>query len=140
MSAPDLAALRAAAERATQGPWTHQSLEPLTYGHDWVDRPERRKLAFCGGVVGNDPHGYCDVVPCEEISANAAYIAAANPATTLYLLDRIAALEVALQGIANWRRDCHRYDADMGHDLRDFGIDDMSMMEACARAALEPGA
>ena len=52
---------------------------------------------------------------------------------------RIAELEAALQTISTWRKDCHAYDADMGHELRDFDIEDVKMLEIVARAALKGG-
>ena len=68
----------------TPGPWTAQSLEPSTIGHDWVDGPDRRCVAVCSEIVGNGPHGYCQRVDTDEIAANARLIAAAS------LNDRLA--------------------------------------------------
>lgn len=53
----------------------------------------------------------------------------------------IVKLREALEKVANWREDCHRYDADMGHELRDFSNEDWDMIEAHAfdvLAALSP--
>lgn len=61
----------------TPGPWTVQNLEPSTIGHDWVDGPNRRRIAVCSEIVGSGPHGYCQLVDTDEIAANARLISAA---------------------------------------------------------------
>lgn len=95
----NLEELERLARAATPGPWVRESLEPRTYGLDWVDGPDRRKLAVCGDVIGNGTHGYCEIVGCDEIAANAAYIAAANPAAVLAVIaahkEALAQLETA---------------------------------------------
>jgi hypothetical protein len=52
-------------------------MEPHTIGHDWVDGPDRRGIAICHEVIGNGPHGYCQLVDTDEIAANARLIASA---------------------------------------------------------------
>ena len=78
--APDVAELRRLAENATPGPWVHE----------WVDGDDWWSVYGC-------PTG--DMV-CPEVctmwgSDEAAYIAAANPAATLGLLDRLAHMREA---------------------------------------------
>ncbi len=78
--APDVAELRRLAENATPGPWVHE----------WVDGDDWWAVYGC-------PTG--DMV-CPEVctmwgSDEAAYIAAANPAAVLGLLDRLAHMREA---------------------------------------------
>ncbi len=61
----------------TPGPWVHRSFEPHTYGCDFVNGPNRARIAQCGDIVGKGPHGYCLSVDADEIAANARLIAAA---------------------------------------------------------------
>ena len=76
---PDLAELRRLAEAATQGPWDYYRPHP-NYRAYAVDR------VMPGGYLGEDVATTGDV--CAE--ENGAYIAAANPAAVLGLLDRLA--------------------------------------------------
>lgn len=81
----DTANLRALAEAATSGPWTFiRHTGPSTMGEhsasdDWtIFGPEERQICYEGGRPSlGDPD----------------YIAAANPATIIALLDRLAAAE-----------------------------------------------
>ena len=76
---PDLAELRRLAEAATPGPWDYYRPHP-NYRAYAVDR------VMPGGHLGEDVATTGDV--CAE--ENGAYIAAANPAAVLGLLDRLA--------------------------------------------------
>gem|GEM_PF-6250376 len=49
----------------------------------------------------------------------------------------IGALRSALTEIRDWRKSCHDHDKDMGHDLREFDVEDLKMMEFCANAAIK---
>ena len=77
--APDVAELRRLAEAATPGPWDYYRPHP-NYRAYAVDR------VMPGGHLGEDVATTGDV--CAE--ENGAYIAAANPAAVLGLLDRLA--------------------------------------------------
>ena len=91
MSPLDLPALEELAKAATPGPWTAE---------DSSKPPMRSFLIQSGGRVvarylSFDDHlafAHRDAEP-ERVSANAAYIAAANPETVLALIERIRALE-----------------------------------------------
>ena len=48
----------------------------------------------------------------------------------------ITRLRGALDLIARYRYDCHAYDDDMGHPLRDFDVEDVRIMEYAAKTAL----
>ena len=48
----------------------------------------------------------------------------------------ITRLRGALDLIARHRYDCHAYDDDMGHPLRDFDVEDVIIMEYVAKTAL----
>ena len=50
---------------------------------------------------------------------------------------RITELENALRNIRDWRKSCREYDKDTGHDPRDFGEEDIRILEFAARAALK---
>ena len=76
---PDVAELRRLAEAATPGPWDYYRPHP-NYRAYAVDR------VMPGGHLGEDVATTGDV--CAE--ENGAYIAAANPAAVLGLLDRLA--------------------------------------------------
>ena len=81
---PDLAELRRLAEAATPGPWDFHRPHP-NYRAYAVDR------VMPGGHLGEDVATTGDV--CAE--ENGAYIAAANPAAVLGLLDRLAHMREA---------------------------------------------
>ncbi|MEO9537245.1 MAG: hypothetical protein ABJL49_05580 [Parasphingorhabdus sp.] len=51
--------------------------------------------------------------------------------------EAIGPLLSALTEIRDWRKSCHEYDKENGHDLREFDVEDLKMMEICARAAIE---
>ena len=57
--------------------------------------------------------------------------------------DRIEELEAklakaveALEQIASHRKKCHEYDDDVGHERREFDVEDMIIMEYAARTTL----
>ena len=59
------------------------------------------------------------------------------------LVDRIEELEAklakaveALEQIASHRKKCHEYDDDVGHERREFDVEDMIIMEYAARTTL----
>ena len=49
---------------------------------------------------------------------------------------RVRALVRTLKQISKWRKDCHEYDLENGHDLREFGEEDLVMVEVWASTAL----
>ena len=82
----DLAKIKAAAERATPGPWT---AEPMVGRGAWISSGENEWTALsCGNTD-------------ESARSNAAFIAAANPAATLALIARVERLEGALRKYGN---------------------------------------
>lgn len=83
MTDEQMAALRAAAEKATPGPWNTNG-----YNENEVDANDGRIVAICFG-----PESHTEPAAL----ANAAYIALANPAAVLALLDRVAAAEAQLE-------------------------------------------
>ena len=59
------------------------------------------------------------------------------------MADRIEELEAnlkkaaeALEQIASHRKKCHEYDDDVGHERREFDVEDMIIMEYAARTTL----
>ncbi|MCW1435513.1 ead/Ea22-like family protein [Citrobacter freundii] len=79
MTALNKQALREAAEKATQGPWIETCGEVTTADYD------------IEGVTFLDHICNCEIIGTE--SPNAEFIAAANPATVLALLDELEAAE-----------------------------------------------
>lgn len=51
--------------------------------------------------------------------------------------EAIGALLSALTEIRDWRKSCHDHDKDMGHDPREFDVEDLKMMEFRASAAIK---
>ncbi|EMO5717485.1 ead/Ea22-like family protein [Enterobacter bugandensis] len=110
MSNIDKRALREAAEKATQGPWVEKRGEVTTADYE------------VEGATYLDHICNCEIVGTE--SPNAEFIAAANPATVLALLDeleakdqRIADLEherVAMEAVTLAMRDDMRAAAGKG--------------------------
>lgn len=49
---------------------------------------------------------------------------------------QVATLREACRRIANYRSDCLRHDADMGHEPRSFDVEDVRLMEAMAASVL----
>ena len=74
---PDEAELRRLAEAATPGPWSLTDGDPAMSGQHWTIRRQ--------GVPGIRISGFT-----YGFNGDAAYIAAANPAAVLGLLDRLA--------------------------------------------------
>lgn len=68
---------------------------------------------------------WMEALPTKE---QAAHIAAQDA--------KIAKLVEALRLISSHRRRCHEHDEDMGHDLREFDLEDLKLMEQAARSAL----
>lgn len=100
----DHAELARLAEAATAGPWAYRDMAPNTYGPAFVDADDVRNLAICGEAVGrSETHGFCLQVDSEVRMANAAFIAAANPATVLSLLSEIAALRGEVEQLKTLR-------------------------------------
>ena len=80
---PDVAELRRLAEAATPGPWSLTDGDPAMSGQHWTIRRQ--------GVAGIRISGFT-----YGFNGDAAYIAAANPATVLALLDDADALRAEL--------------------------------------------
>lgn len=53
--------------------------------------------------------------------------------------DEAAKLREALSEISRWRKDCHEYDADMGHPLRDMDEGEIEAIEKYAGRILQEG-
>jgi len=51
--------------------------------------------------------------------------------------EAIGALLSALTEIRDWRKSCHDHDKDMGHDPREFDVEDLKMVEFRASAAIK---
>jgi hypothetical protein len=81
--------LRRLAEAATPGPWKHGPL----FGEVWRTRGNAlyQRVAWVKGARSRQ---------AARVAADAAYIAAANPATILALLDELDALRVS-HGVSN---------------------------------------
>lgn len=114
---PDPGALRALAEAATPGPWYSEVKSFVLPARVGVEGHRRSVgdyaiAAMCGDSIRPEPG---------SDAADAAYIAALDPQTVLALLDRLDALEAALDeavwGFAGEPRRCSRcsYDEGDGH-------------------------
>lgn len=88
----DTTKLRELAQNATPGPWTQWE------GHGWVmaGTPEANEKGYMAGTYGQVCRTDCDDFSDAQGIKNAEYIAAANPATVLALLDKIDGLESML--------------------------------------------
>lgn len=100
MTTLDHAALRALAEAATPGPWEQHAT------HIAKHFERSANIASIGsprrsGAVGYTPLGLDDP-DFAEAHANAAFIAAFNPATALALLDEVARLRAAIAAVPEW--------------------------------------
>jgi len=84
-------ALRALAEAATPGPWSHYQ----SGGIHQIDAATKTVVHWSGFDQLQTPNEKA------TIKDNAAYIAAANPAAILALLDRVKALEKGLSFYAD---------------------------------------
>ena len=49
---------------------------------------------------------------------------------------KLAKAVEALEQIASHRKKCHEYDDDVGHERREFDVEDMIIMEYAARTTL----
>lgn len=100
MSKVDHETLKQLAEAATPGPWFRKDAENNgTYGHEWIDASEDAPaykngysdIADCSGITK-----WQDRIPLsvdtDQIKANAAYIAAANPQAVLDLIAEVERL------------------------------------------------
>lgn len=80
--APDLGRLEELASKATPGPWSTEGTRRSNRGmggHVFKVGPEDRMIAACRGASGYE---------LEEHDANAAYLAALDPATVSWLVAR----------------------------------------------------
>ncbi len=98
----DLDELEQLARAATPGEWKYRH-HPRLGG--FVEAPMSRGMNYGLEVLGDDYTGYGDD---EQKSADAQYIAAANPATLLVLLDRLRKAEAEREQLREdaekWRR------------------------------------
>lgn len=97
MTTPDTLELRRKAEAATPGPWrlflaTDARPHNVSGPARWRGPDAETASLFDVNHYGSMKHGYGP-----EQTANAAFIAAANPAVIIDLLDRLDALEGALR-------------------------------------------
>lgn len=106
-------------ERALKAQRDHECARGNRFYHFLVANPEVRRLYV-------EQEGHAEWADKEAAEARAE-AAEANSARR----------ELALRAILTWRRECHAYDADMGHPLRDFGEPDFVQIEMMASAALE---
>ena len=90
---PDDAELRRLAEAATPGPWSLTDGDPAMIGQHWTIR----RQGVPGILISGFTYGW---------NGDAAYIAAANPAVVLALLDRLAHMTEARD---NARAELRRY-------------------------------
>ena len=94
------AELRRLAEAATPGPWKHESQKDESGSYQTVQWVMAGDPEWAHVLVAEDHatvlHGPHVEIPAE---ANAAYIAAANPATILSLLDEIDRLRAFEAGV-----------------------------------------
>jgi hypothetical protein len=82
---------------ATPGPWAYADNAPVSYGSAWVNSPDVKNLAVCDGTRRSETHGFCLKMDKDENERNAAFIAAANPATILALLSANREMREALE-------------------------------------------
>lgn len=121
MSKVDKRALRELAEKATPGPWIRagdykNKHGNLLYSH--VGVPDN-------GLVA-DALSNC-MVTSKKCRANANFIAAANPATVLTLLDEIEALRTCLAETAGVAVTM-LYESHKADTLKEFSIEELSRM------------
>lgn len=91
----DIPNLREKAVAATPGPWEAWK-HPESNGYWYVDRTARIEAKSAFGDIAT-----CSTGIEETAKANAAFIAASNPAAVIALCDRIAELENALEQYAD---------------------------------------
>lgn len=121
MTPSDRARLLALAKAATPGPWAHQE------SNTDDDEPYWDVTCWCG-----DDRGM--VASCNEISGrDAAFIAAANPATILALLSALEAAERCIREIAD--AETHQGESDDGVVWYRCGIDQQDVARRYLDAA-----
>lgn len=146
---PDLKELERLARAATPGPWAINTAgiakrgEPFKITEIYVYAPETQDdTAICADVI--------DPVTQEPSEANAAYIAAANPAAILSLIAELTRPETTLVSIMRAeleqaKKDAERYrwltadhaDAEMRDLAEDTGIRLRWMSKGSADAAID---
>lgn len=112
--------------------------------------PELKPCPWCGGTnITKVDDGESEWLICANCEATGPYSPDAYAAnlsieqawnTRAYLAPDRAAFQrmrEALERIQNWRKECHDYDRDMGHEPREFDDEDWRMVEAHASAALK---
>ncbi|WP_299830689.1 hypothetical protein [uncultured Roseobacter sp.] len=139
--------LKALLDEATEGPWRPEhSVGPENpYGiantgvwsqslyDEWFEASEDEEDALDRSWVC----GIWGKITDQDI-ADAKLIAMAPDLAkrVLELEGEAVRFKDALEAIADHRKDCHGYDADVGRDLRDFDVDDVAHLEELARQAL----
>jgi hypothetical protein len=108
MSAPDKAALRALAEKATPGEWRAEgrAIPVHSKNVDFLVRADARHWAVASAHAMRGCSDPVMDVSADEALANAAYIAAAHPQAVLALLDENARLREALIAAHHEMRFC----------------------------------
>jgi hypothetical protein len=100
------AELKRLAEQATPGPWLYADNAPMSYGTAWINSDDVKSLAICDGTRRSETHGFCLQMNKDENERNARYIAAANPARIIALVDENERLrEAGWQDISTAPRD-----------------------------------
>lgn len=139
MSNIDYQALREKAEKATSGVWSLEyGEERFDAGDALIHREVVGYLPICR-IEGAHPESGFDEDFQMEQQANAEFIAAANPATVLALLDeleaaekRIAELEAKLETADNLQDSAFRHGLQHGFSLGQ--TDDQAGFEECLSA------
>lgn len=99
--------IREALAKATPGPWERKTLEPHTFGYEWVDAPEGREIAITTKLCKPTTHGMIGCPELEEIAANTHLIANAPAWLSKLCTDnatlkaRVECLEKALLKLAD---------------------------------------
>ncbi len=127
----DTTKLRELAQKATQGPWTAIS-DPMhfysitTICAGKVDGTKPIPAQMMVQIGGNDE--------CAQLEANTRFIAAANPAVALALLDEIDRLQsLASQAASVEREACAKVCEELAHRQRDYMLfEDADGCDLCA--------
>jgi hypothetical protein len=104
----DIAALKAAAERATPGPWHNSHGSVDNFGNEWQGSLSFEWMPNGRGTDGDGIN--------ENFANDAAYIALANPTSILSMIARLEALEEALSACAHVMPHYRMMGATPGHD------------------------